>query len=101
MPQASRDALARRTDGTALVRRLTKLGGVAVVVAVGATAAVVAHSLPGRSAASASQTGGTAQSASVPLAPSAGGSSAGGSSAGGSSGSNGASSMPAVTSGGS
>ena len=96
MPQASRAALARRTDGTALVRRLTKLGGVAVVVAVGATAAVVAHSLPGRSAASASQTGGPAQSASVPLAPSAGGSSAGGSS-----GSIGASSMPAVTSGGS
>lgn len=88
MTFASRDALERRTAGTALVRRLTKLGGGAAIVAVAATAAVVAHSLPGRPAANASQQGGVGPSTSARVAPSQGGSTS-------------VPSVPAVTSGGS
>lgn len=88
MTFTSRDALERRAAGTALVRRLTKVGGAAAIVAVAATAVVVANSLPGRSVANASHQGGSAPSTSAPVAPSQGGST-------------GAPSVPAVTSGGS
>jgi hypothetical protein len=85
---SSRDAVERRAAGTALVRRLTKVGGVAAVAAVAATAVVVAHSVPGRSVANAGHTGGSAPSTSAPVAPTPGGST-------------GAPPVPAVISGGS
>lgn len=100
MPQDTHDALARRSAGTALLNRASKWMGAVALVAVAATAAVLAHSLPGRSTTNLSAQG-SANSASSTTGSGSAAQSAPGALAPSGSAPNSGASVPAVTSGGS